>query len=153
MPAAALAPAALWFSLQGWRRRLLFVTLFELSAIACTSWGLARMSGDAVAHAGVMGVASSAIAVLWNLLFNTLFERWEARQTVRGRSIARRMAHATCFEGGLVVTLVPLFAWWFQVGLWQALLMDLGLMAFFLAYTFGFNWAFDRVFGLPSSAS
>ena len=30
--------------------------------------------------------------------------------------------------------------------------MDLGLVVFFLCYTFVFNWAFDRVFGLPASA-
>ena len=37
--------------------------------------------------------------------------------------------------------------------LWQALVMDLGLVVFFLCYTFVFNWAFDQVFGLPASAA
>ena len=49
-------------------------------------------------------------------------------------------------------TLVPLFGWWFNVSLWQAFVMDLALIVFFLCYTFVFNWAFDRVFGLPASA-
>ena len=49
--------------------------------------------------------------------------------------------------------LVPLIAWWLDVTLWQALLADLGLMAFFFFYTMGFTWAFDRVFGLPASAA
>jgi uncharacterized membrane protein len=31
--------------------------------------------------------------------------------------------------------------------------MDLGLVVFFLVYTFVFNWAFDRAFGLPASAT
>jgi uncharacterized membrane protein len=31
--------------------------------------------------------------------------------------------------------------------------MDLGLVVFLLAYTFVFNWAFDRAFGLPTSAA
>jgi len=51
-----------------------------------------------------------------------------------------------------VLWLVPLMAWWFGVSLWRALVMDLGLVMFFLAYTFVFNWAFDRLFGLPKSA-
>ena len=55
-------------------------------------------------------------------------------------------------EGGLVVMLVPFFAWWLEVSLWQAFVLDLGLLLFFLGYTFVFNWAFDRVFGLPASA-
>ena len=95
---------------------------------------------------------ASAIAILWNLSFNALFERWESRQKVRGRSLRRRIAHAIGFEGGLVAFLVPVFAWWLDVSLWQALVMDLGLVVFFLVYTFVFNWVFDRVFGLPASA-
>ena len=41
---------------------------------------------------------------------------------------------------------------WLDVTLWQALVMDLALAAYFLVYTFVFNWGFDRVFGLPASA-
>ena len=98
------------------------------------------------------GLCGWVVAVVWNVVFNTLFERWETRQTVRGRSLARRAAHAVGFEGGLVVMLVPFFAWWLEVSLWQAFMLDLGLLLFFLGYTFVFNWAFDRIFGLPASA-
>ena len=28
--------------------------------------------------------------------------------------------------------------------------MDLGLLVFFLVYTFVFTWTFDRLFGLPA---
>lgn len=154
LTSASRTPPRPWlFSLQGWRRRVLFVSLYEAIAIAFSSWGLAEMSGDGLAHAGVMGLAASAIAILWNLVFNALFERWEARQAVRGRSFARRAAHAIGFEGGLLLYFVPLFAWWFEVSLWQSLVMDLGLLVFFLVYTFVFNWCFDRVFGLPGSAA
>ena len=138
--------------MQGIRRRIVYVTLYELIAIAATSVGLAALSDSSLARAGVAGVASSAVAIVWNVVFNTLFERWEARQTVRGRSLARRAAHAIGFEGGLVVTLVPFFAWWLDISLWQAFVLDLGLLLFFLVYTFVFNWVFDRAFGLPASA-
>ena len=140
-------------TLQGARRRILYVTLYELIAIAVATYGLALVTGTGAAHSSVVAVASSAIAVLWNLAFNYVFERWESRQAVRGRSMARRVAHAIGFEGGLIFFLVPLFAWWFQVGLWQAFVMDIGLIVFFLCYTFAFNWGFDRVFGLPASAA
>ncbi|MBL8372511.1 MAG: PACE efflux transporter [Burkholderiaceae bacterium] len=138
--------------MQGPRRRIVYVTLYELIAIVATSIGLSVFSDSSVERAGVAAVVSSAIAVVWNVVFNTLFERWEARQTVRGRSLARRAAHAIGFEGGLVVTLVPFFAWWLDISLWQAFVLDLGLLLFFLVYTFVFNWVFDRVFGLPASA-
>ena len=139
-------------NLQGARRKLVYVSLYEAIALAITSTGLAAGSGSSLQHAGVAAVASSVIAVLWNLLYNTLFERWESRQVVRGRSFRRRVAHAVGFELGFIVTLVPLFAWWLDIGWWHALVLDLGLSMFFLVYTFAFNLAFDQVFGLPASA-
>ncbi len=110
------------------------------------------MTDAGLGHSGMLAVVASVVAVLWNLAFNAMFERWESRQAVRGRSVRRRIAHAIGFEGGLIAFLVPLFAWGLGVSLWQALVMDLGLVVFFLVYTFVFNWAFDRVFGLPASA-
>lgn len=138
--------------MQGIKRKVVYVSLYELIAIAITSVGLAKLAGQELGHASIAAVASSAIAVVWNLAYNTMFEFWESRQTVRGRSVLRRIAHAIGFELGLIVMLVPLFAWWLQVSLWQAFVLDLGLITFFLVYTFVFNLAFDRVFGLPASA-
>jgi uncharacterized membrane protein len=138
--------------MQGIKRKIIYATLFELIAVALTSSLLMLMAGHDAGHAGVAAVASSVIALLWNLAYNTLFEAWEARQATRGRNWTRRAAHAAGFEGGLVVMLVPLFAWWLQISLWEALVLDLGLVLFFMVYTFLFALAFDRVFGLPASA-
>lgn len=131
---------------------MVYVTLYEAIAIAVCSLAFAALSGQSVGHASLLSAAASVVAVVWNVIFNSLFEAWEARQAVRGRSIGRRLAHAIGFEGGLVLFLVPLIAWWLEVSLWQALVMDLGLVVFFLVYTFVFNWLFDRAFGLPASA-
>ena len=111
------------------------------------------MSGQGVGHSGALAMLASLIAIVWTLVFNAVFEYWEARQSVRGRSVARRVAHAIGFEAGMVAMLVPIFAWWLDVSLWEALVMDIGLMLFFLGYTFVFNWAFDRTFGLPTAAA
>jgi uncharacterized membrane protein len=139
--------------MQGIKRRVVYISLYEGLAIVAASFGLALMSNAGLAHSSVLSVIASVIAVLWNLTFNALFERWESRQAVRGRSVGRRIAHAIGFEGGLVTMLVPVFAWFLDVSLWQALVMDLGLVVFFLIYTFVFNWGFDCVFGLPLSAA
>jgi uncharacterized membrane protein len=138
--------------MQGLQRRVVYITLYEGIAIVCASAGLALMTDVGLGHSGMLAVVASVIAVIWNLAFNALFERWESRQAVRGRSVRRRIAHAIGFEGGLIAFLVPMFAWGLGVTLWQALVMDLGLVLFFLVYTFVFNWGFDRVFGLPRSA-
>ena len=138
--------------MQGIHRKLVYVGLYEGFAILFASVGLHALSGAGAAKSTTLAAVSSVIAVVWNLAFNTLFEAWESRQTVRGRSVARRIAHAIGFEGGLAAILVPVFAWWLGIGLWEAFLFDAALLVFFLVYTFVFNWGFGRAFGLPASA-
>jgi uncharacterized membrane protein len=138
--------------MQGLKRKVVYVSLFELFAIALTSSFLMLLAGHDATHSGVAAIASSSVAVVWNFIYNGLFEAWESRQATRGRSMARRAAHAIGFEGGLIAILVPLFAWWLNITLWEALVLDLGLVVFFLIYTFLFSLIFDRVFGLPASA-
>ena len=138
--------------MQGITRKIVYVTLYEALAILFATVGIAALSGQGLAHSGALSVMASAIAIVWNLIYNTAFEHWEARQPVAGRSVGRRVAHAVGFEGGLVLALVPTIAWWLDMGLLEAFVLDLGLIVFFLVYTFVFNWCFDRVFGLPASA-
>ena len=138
--------------MQGVWRRVVYVGLYETVAIVLAGAGFMLMAGAGTLHAGGLSALCSAVAVAWNVVFNHAFERWESRQAVRGRSVRRRMAHAIGFEGGLAAILVPVIAWWLDVSLWQSVAMDLSLLLFFLVYTFIFNWAFDRVFGLPRSA-
>lgn len=135
--------------MQGPLRRIVYITLYEGIAILVTTVGVAAIYGVGGTEAGVLSVGSSVIAMAWNLAFNWGFERWEARQPAQGRSFGRRVAHAVGFEGGLALLLVPLAAWWLGITLVEAVILDAGLLAFFLVYTFGFTWAFDRVFGLP----
>ena len=94
----------------------------------------------------------SASALLWNVVYNYLFECWERHQANRARTVGRRLLHYVGFEGGLVVLLVPLVAWWLQISWWAALVTDLGLFVFFFFYALVFQWGFDRVFDVPLSA-
>lgn len=137
--------------LQGPARRVLFVSLYEGIAIACSS-AIFMAIGQDLSASGVMAVVASVMAICWNLAFNWLFEKWESGQTKKGRSLLRRVAHAIGFEGGLGLMLIPLMAWWFSISFWEATVMEAGLLIFFGLYTFAFNWGFDRVFGLPASA-
>jgi len=136
--------------LQGPWRRVIYVTIYEIVAIIASSL-LFVVIGQQPGESGVMAVVASAVAVIWNVSFNSAFEWWEARQSVKGRSIGRRVAHAIGFEGGLALILVPVMAWWFGVTLWQALAMEAALLVLFLVYPYLFNWVFDRFFGLPAS--
>lgn len=133
-------------------RRVVQAALFESIAIAVVTPTLALIFSHPPGSAFVLSAALSSIALAWNYVFNLLFERWEARQAVKGRTLLRRIAHGVGFEGGLTVFLVPVMAYWLDVSLWTALMADLSLLAFFFVYTVAFTWAFDKIFGPPVSA-
>jgi uncharacterized membrane protein len=134
------------------RRRILQAALYESIAITVVTPTLALAFSHPPGSAFVLSVVMSSVALAWNYLFNSLFERWEARQAVKGRSPLRRLAHGVGFEGGLAIILMPVMAYWLHISLWAAFVADLGLLAFFFFYTVAFTWAFDKVFGLPASA-
>jgi uncharacterized membrane protein len=138
--------------MQGPVRKVFHATLFELIAIVIVTLAMQWVSDKSTAQSGGLALSTSLVAMGWNMLFNTLFERWERQQASRARTVRRRLAHVVLFEAGLVSMTVPLIAWWLDMGWWQAVVTDLGLVAFFLVYGFGFNWLFDHVFGPPDSA-
>lgn len=125
-------------------RRLIYVLSYELIAIILTAAGL-RILGHGGADSTLVAVASSLTALIWNYLFNLLFEAWERRQASARRTLRRRIAHALGFEGGLVIFLVPVLALLLGVPLLEAFLLEAGLLLFFLLYTFAFSWCFDRI--------
>jgi uncharacterized membrane protein len=125
-------------------RRIVYVVSYELIAIALTTLGLAVL-GFGGGSSGVVAVAASTVAVVWNFAWTTMFEMWERRQDSPTRTVARRIAHAFGFEGGLVVLLLPIVSWTLKVSLVQAFSLEIGLLAFFLVYTFAFAWLFDMV--------
>lgn len=134
-------------------RRLLQALLYEAFALALVVPFLAFVLDRPLLRVLPLAVAMSVTAVSWNYVFNFLFERWEAAQVVKGRSLARRLAHGAGFQGGLILMLVPMMAWWLGISLAQAFFADLGVLVFFFVYTIAFTWLFDRVFGLPESAA
>lgn len=134
-------------------RRVLQAVLYEIIAIAVVGPALSFAFDQPQASTFGLAVVLSTIALTWNYLFNWVFERWESRQAVRGRSFARRLAHGAGFEGGLVVILIPVMSWWLGISPLAAFVTNLGLLVFFFFYAIVFTWAFDRVFGLPASAA
>lgn len=133
-------------------RRVIQALLFEGVAVCVVAPALAIVLSRPMGSTFGLAAFMSGVALVWNYLFNTLFERWEAAQAVRGRSFARRLAHGAGFEGGLVLMLVPIMALWLDIPLIEALIADLSILVFFFFYTVGFTWLFDRMFGLPESA-
>ncbi|WP_374394181.1 PACE efflux transporter [Tabrizicola sp.] len=134
------------------RRKIVYAVSFETLGTLVATIALMLMSDADAGSSLVLSILTATIALSWSFVFNTIFEAWEARQPVKGRSLRRRTAHALLFEGGLVLICIPVMAWWLQVGYLEALVYEAGLIALFIAYTYAFTWGFDRIFGLPASA-
>ena len=126
------------------KERFFHSLAFEVIAIAiCAPLG-AWLLGYSLAHIGFLTLMISLLAMSWNMVFNTLFDRAQRRIGFK-RTLMARAVHALMFEVGLLLAVVPLAAWWLSIGLWDAFVLDIGIALFFLPYTFVFNWIYDHV--------
>ena len=114
-----------------------------LALLICTPLG-AWLLGYPIVSMGILTLTISLIAMSWNMLFNAMFDRAQRRMGFR-RTMGARVVHALLFEVGLILMVVPLAAWWLDIGLWEAFVLDLAIVLFFLPYTFAFNWTYDRL--------
>ncbi|MCS3470280.1 putative membrane protein [Pseudomonas sp. JUb42] len=126
------------------KERAFHALLFEIIGVLLFAPLLAWLMDHSLSRMGAMTVMVSTAAMLWNMLFNSLFDRLRARLQL-AMSMGLRVLHALAFEGGLVLVVVPLAAWWLSISLWDALLLDIGLLLLFLPYTLMFNWLYDTL--------
>nr|WP_314531815.1 multidrug/biocide efflux PACE transporter [uncultured Pseudomonas sp.] len=117
---------------------------FESLAILICTPLLAWVMDKPMLDMGVVTVAIAALALAWNVVFNGLFDRLLVRLDVV-RTAWIRVVHALLFEGGLVALGVPLIAWWLDISLWQAFVLDIGVLLFFLPYTYVYHWVYDVI--------
>ena len=136
--------------------RFLHAVLFELVALLLCAPVMSWLLGVSFAHAGLLTLMISLVAMAWNVIFNTIFDRLERRwkaQAISGtsatavqpRRFSVRLTHAVVFEAGLILAVVPMAAWWLKIGLIEAFVLDIGLVLFFLPYTLVFNWCYDKI--------
>jgi uncharacterized membrane protein len=126
--------------------RLLHAMAYEVIAVLFCAPLFAYVMDKPVGQMGLLTIAISIIAMVWNMVFNAAYDRVVSRFKVVKTFIVR-VVHGVAFEGGLTLFIVPLSAWWLEIGLWSALLLDVGLLLFFLPYTVVFNWAYDALRG------
>lgn len=117
---------------------------FEVLAIGIATPLAAWLTGETMAAMGILSAVISFMALSWNIIFNWLFDLLQKHWGFR-RGILMRIVHACAFEVGLVIMAVPFIAWWIDATLWRALVIDIGLILFFLPYTFFFNLAYDKL--------
>lgn len=126
------------------KERALHALLFEIIGVLLFAPLLAWAMGHSLGKMGAMTVMISTVAMLWNMLFNAMFDGLRHKLGFK-LSLATRLLHALGFEGGLILVIVPLAAWWLSISLLEAFLLDIGLLLLFLPYTLLFNWVYDKL--------
>jgi uncharacterized membrane protein len=122
--------------------RFFHAVMFEAIAIGLSAAALYWLMDRPLSEAGGLAIAMSSIAMLWNMAFNAMFDRAQMRMGFQ-RTVGVRILHTLLFEIGLTVAIVPLAAWVLEISLLKALILDIGVLIFFLFYAFVFNWCYD----------
>ncbi len=122
--------------------RLFQAIFLEVLAVALCTPLFAWIMSAPVERMGALAIANSAVSALWITLFNAGTDRLRLRLGVRP-GFAWRSVHAVAYEATLVLFTLPLAMWWLGIGLGAAVMLDIGLVLFFIPYTYAYHWAYD----------
>ncbi|MGL4675108.1 MAG: PACE efflux transporter, partial [Wohlfahrtiimonas sp.] len=124
------------------KERIFHAFTFEFFAIVFTMLIGIFLLNKPIDAMGVLSVLISVTALLLNIVFNWLFDRFFP--FVNGdRPVKIRMLHAIGFEGTLVLFTVPMIAFFLKVSFVEAFMIEIGFLVFFLFYTYIYNWCYD----------
>ncbi|AZF33539.1 putative membrane protein [Pseudomonas sp. R4-35-07] len=124
--------------------RVLQALGFEgLALLICTPL-LVWVTGRPALEMGAVTLGISLLALSWNVIFNSFFDRLKVRLQLPSGGWTR-VLHALLFEGGLILLAVPLIAALMKISLLEAFILDIGVLLFFLPYTYVYHWGYDVV--------
>ncbi|AZE80171.1 multidrug/biocide efflux PACE transporter [Pseudomonas synxantha] len=122
--------------------RVLQALGFEgLALLICTPL-LVWITGRPALEMGAVTLGISLLALSWNVIFNSLFDRLRTRLQLANDGWTR-VLHALLFEGGLILMAVPMIAALMKISLLEAFILDIGVLLFFLPYTYVYHWGYD----------
>lgn len=126
------------------KERIFHGVLFEILAIGIATPLASWLTGEPLVTMGILSAVISLMAISWNMLFNWIFDQLQQKWQFE-RSIGIRILHSCAFELGLIIMAVPFIAWWINSTLIHAFILDIGLILFFLPYSFVFNLCYDKL--------
>ncbi|OBU16868.1 transporter [Photobacterium aquimaris] len=130
--------------------RIRHAVCFEVIGLILLVGVLSQLGFDG-SHVGVVGIAFSILATGWNYIYNIWFDRMLYRRYKTAvKTTAIRIVHSLGFEAGLLVVTIPILSWVLKVTLWEAFVLDIGMVLFYLIYAYVYNIAYDRLFPIPA---
>lgn len=124
--------------------RVIHAIGFEVIAVAICAPVGAWLLDRSILQMGTLTIILSSVAMLWNIIYNSLFDAlWPVSRVAK--TLRVRIFHALGFEGGFILIGLPIAAYVLGVSLLQAFLLEIGFFLFFLPYTVCYNWAYDSL--------
>ena len=128
------------------RHAIGFELIGLLIAAPLASWA----TGIHLNHMGPLAIFFSLLATGWNYVYNLGVDKLLLKyQGHTYTSMWQRVIHPLGFEGGLLLVAMPVMSLWLGISLLEAFVLDLGFVAFYLAYAFVYNLSYDKVFPIP----
>ena len=120
------------------------MVLFEVFALIMMAGLATYITGNGAGEMAGLALAMSLIAMAWNYVYNYGYDKtFGADRTKRTKKT--RVLHGLGFELGLMTVTLPVLMWVLKLDFLTVLIMDIGLVIFFVLYAIGFNWAYDSV--------
>lgn len=132
------------------RHSILFEVILLLIMLPIGMW-VFDTSSEVI---GITAISLSLIAMMWNGLFNYLFDLMMLRlfsNVAKNHKV--RIVHSLLFELGLLIITVPIIAYTLQLTFLQAFFADIGFVVVALVYAYIFNWCYDYFYPLPTIAT
>lgn len=128
--------------------RVIHMLGFEIFGVIIFTPFAMFVLNESIFHIGIIAIVISLMAMVWNFIYNYIFDLIESSLDGHRsiRKISLRLLHALLFEIGLLIVTVPLVAYWLDMSLFEALLVDIGFVVFYLVYAFFYNFIFDKIY-------
>ena len=109
--------------------RVIHAISFEGLATLILAPTAAWLMQRSVVEMGGLSILLATLAMVWNIIYNALFDRlWPVTRVVR--TLRVRALHAIGFESGFIIIGVTMVALVLGVSLMQAFMLEIGFMLF-----------------------
>lgn len=122
--------------------RILHSLLFEVIALSLLIPFGSFFSGIDTGSMTGLAVGLSLTAMCWNYVYNLIFDKYFGANRIH-RSLNLRIVHAIVFEFGLLVVTLPAIMWMLNMDFINALILDIGMIIFFVIFAIVYNWCYD----------
>lgn len=126
------------------KERMLHMVLFELVALVLMAGLATYITGNSAGEMAGLALVISLIAMAWNYAYNYGYDKIYGADRSK-RTKKTRVLHGLGFELGLMTVTLPVLMWVLQLDFLTVLIMDIGLVIFFVLYAIAFNWVYDSV--------